>query len=278
MKESHLAAVGTLQSVPLDQTNGARTNERPCDCSEEVQTALDAAKTEFLELAAHELRTPITSFKGGLLLLLKHWRELPEDTMDTLLDVLDRSFQRLETSALDLLAAAELNAVRREGTTPALGTETLTAFEVVSERVRAFPTNGHRIAVTADDRAIRVKADREALSQVLDRLLDNATKFTEESSAILIHLRQTDGHALISVRDEGPGIPREDRQRIFDSFVTLGDTTTREEHGLGLGLFIVRTLVDVMGGSVWVEGGFGGGATFNVALPLANNGHRPRRL
>ncbi|MGH9195635.1 MAG: sensor histidine kinase, partial [Acidimicrobiia bacterium] len=141
-------------------------------------------------------------------------------------------------------------------------------LDIVAERTRAVPVNGHHVTFAHDGVDLRVRVKPEHLREIVDRLLDNAVKFTQHDGRIEVQVGKFDNHAVISITDDGPGIPNEDHDRIFERFVTLGDLLTRESNGLGMGLFIVRNLVESMNGTVWVKSQPGRGATFRVKLPL----------
>jgi signal transduction histidine kinase len=230
-----------------------------------MQPAGEIVSMQFLELASHELRTPLTALRGTIRLLIERGHELPPETTDAMLDVLDRSAARLETTILDLLAATELDGTSLQA---ADGSPVVSVLDIVAERTRALPVNGHHVTFAHDGKDLRVQAPEEHLREILDRLLDNAVKFTRHDGHIDVHVGKFDNYAVISITDDGPGIPKEDQERIFDRFVTLGDLLTRESNGLGMGLFIVRNLVESMDGAVGVKSQPGNGATFRVKLPL----------
>lgn len=226
-------------------------------------------KTRFLQLASHELRTPLTSLRGAIRLLIEHRNDLPCETTDAMLEMLERSAARLESTIVDLLAASELDGPQPNATELGALVEFVPVVDVVSELTQSLPVNGHRVSLCHDGPDLRVRANREDVSEVVRRILDNAVKFTGEHGRIDVHVGYTGGFAVISIEDDGPGIPSEDQRRIFDRYVTLGDLMTRRSNGLGVGLFIARQLVESMGGLVWVESTPGRGATFRVKLPLA---------
>ncbi|MGH2756709.1 MAG: sensor histidine kinase [Actinomycetota bacterium] len=232
-----------------------------------LQHAGEMASMQFLELASHELRTPLTALRGTIRLLIERGRELPQETADAMLEVLDRSAARLESTILDLLAASEFDASYVHETT--MKTEAVSVLDIVSQCTRALPVNGHHVTFAHDGVDLRVRVQPEHLREIVDRVLDNAVKFTKHDGQIDVHVGKFDNYAIISITDDGPGIPPQEHERIFERFVTLGDLLTRESNGLGMGLFIVRNLVESMDGAVWVKSEPGHGATFRVKLPLA---------
>jgi signal transduction histidine kinase len=118
--------------------------------------------------------------------------------------------------------------------------------------------------------ARRALADADAIKQILLNLVENAVKYADSATDRRIHLTLTeeDGRAILAIADHGPGVPREERERIFMDFYRLGEELTRETTGTGLGLALVRRLAEAMGGEVGLSKTPGGGATFRVSLPI----------
>jgi signal transduction histidine kinase len=113
-----------------------------------------------------------------------------------------------------------------------------------------------------------IQGDREKLRQALDNLLDNAIKYSPAGGAIVLAGRADPGHVVVSVRDEGIGIPAEERQRVFERFHRIDTRLSRSTQGVGLGLYITKTIVDAHGGQIWIESArAGGGSTFLIQLP-----------
>jgi signal transduction histidine kinase len=117
--------------------------------------------------------------------------------------------------------------------------------------------------------ALDVVADADRLEQVLVNVLSNAIKFSPEEGTVTVSWRVADGWADCVVSDEGPGIPADQLERIFDKFRQIGSAITRQHGGAGLGLTISRRLVEAFGGKMWAESEPGSGARFVVRLPLA---------
>ncbi|CNF52858.1 signal transduction histidine kinase [Mycobacterium tuberculosis] len=212
-----------------------------------------ARQRGFVADASHELRSPIASLRTQLEVAAAH----PE-----LLDVdgLVEDVVRLQHLAADLLLLARIDAGERPPARPvALGRL------VRDELDRRAP--GDRIAVQpsieADPRVMGVPA---RLARVLGNLLDNAQRHAD--SAVRLSLREVRGRAVLRVADDGPGVPAGDRERIFERFVRLDDARSRDEGGAGLGLAIARDLVAAHGGSLTVGEAPGGGALFEVRLPV----------
>ncbi|MFI6943343.1 ATP-binding protein [Streptomyces sp. NPDC050418] len=221
----------------------------------ETLAALEASverQRRFVADASHELRSPIASLRTQLEVAAAH----PE-----LLD-LDGAVEdtvRLQDLAADLLLLARLDAGERPGSARV----DLAAFvrEELSQRV------ADRIAVGAEtEDGIEVTGSRGQLARVLGNLVDNAQRHAK--SRITVALRREGALAVLTVADDGAGVPEDERARIFERFVRLDDARTRDEGGAGLGLAIARDVVERHGGRLSVGGSPDGGAMFRVELPL----------
>ena len=250
----------SVLSGPVAEGGGRVVIVRDVSTKHEVEKA----KTDFLSTISHELRTPLTTIKGSLQILERGAAQMTPELADQMVGVTMRGAERLERLVMNLLIVSQIEA----GTIPLFLGE-VSLQEIVEERrgvVLRDHLNTETIAPEAD---IYVRADRERTSQIVENLLENALKFGGPSGKITIEMSRANGVGHLSVSDQGPGIPRGDRERIFDRFVRLGDVLTRETQGAGVGLFIAKRAAEGMGGRIWVEGDQGRGATFHVEIPLA---------
>ncbi len=210
---------------------------------------------QFVADAAHELRSPIAALQAQLEVAALHpgqtdWSaRLPELVADT---------GRLSRLVDDLLRLARLDAEPRLGRQP-VDLEELVFAEVRRGRNRT----GLAIDVNAVS-AARLTGDPDALVRVVQNLLDNAIKHAR--TQVRISLVTTAGTATLVVADDGPGVPEPDRQRVFERFTRLDDARSRDAGGFGLGLAIVRDVVESHGGEVRVDDN-NPGARFTVTLP-----------
>ncbi|MEU2035003.1 sensor histidine kinase [Nocardia amamiensis] len=207
---------------------------------------------QFIADAAHELRSPIASLRTQLEVAQAH-----PDLLE--LDGLIDDTIRLEHLAADLLLLARLDA----GEQPRSDRVDLTALvrDELAHRI------GDRIAVdiAVRDEPTMVTGSRTQLARVLGNLVDNAQRHAKSSVRVAVE-PDSDGQVLLTVTDDGPGVPSADRDRIFQRFVRLDDARTRDEGGAGLGLAIVRDVVERHGGTIHVTDGVPGGAHFVVTL------------
>lgn len=226
-----------------------------------AQHEAEQAKSDFLATISHELRTPLTTIKGSLQVLERGASALPPETVDQMVDVLGRGADRLERLVMNLLFVSQLE----RGAVTVVRDE-LDLGRLLAKRIRRW--DERRIALKDEAPDLSVRADKEKLGQTIDHLLDNAFKYGGDG-IVAVTVRAANGYGRLEVRDEGPGVAAADQERIFDRFVRLGDTLTRESQGAGVGLFIAKRSVEAMGGRIWVESGRGRGATFVVEIPLA---------
>ena len=220
-------------------------------------------KSALLDAVTHDLRTPLTSIKASVTTLLDDPRSREDDeepgTLDAegrreMLEVIDEETDRLNRFIEGLvelarIEAGEMHLRRRWGSIEEIITTTLE---------RAAPlTCEHRIQVRLDDELPTVRVDDRAVAEVVYTLVDNAAKYSPAGTNINVSAQSTDGQTVrLSVEDEGPGIPSELRERVFDKFFRAmrdGDSGTHQPSGNGMGLAIAKGIVEAHGGRIWIE-------------------------
>jgi signal transduction histidine kinase len=219
-------------------------------------------KSDFVSTVSHELRSPLTSIIGSLDTVNRPELAPKEPTSQQLLISARRQAGRLQRLIEDLLVVSRID----RGAIP-VHPEDLSLkelFDEINRTVSIEPT------MAVDPEHLTVRADRDHLLRILINLVENAAKYAPDSPVELFAWERDD-RAFIAVIDHGPGIPEEARERIFDRFTQLDQSDTRARGGTGLGLSIVKSLSEVMNGSVRVEPTEGGGATFVVELPLVQS-------
>ena len=230
---------------------------------------LQRVRAEFIDNLSHELRTPLTTIR-----LLT---ERVLDELDTL-DVPSRLRERVatidvETGHLVQMVNELLDLSRIEQATTRLHLEDVPVVPMVETslaRMRAFAERQgvHLVAdVPPGGAALTVRGDPDRLGQVLVNLLHNALKFSPPGRSVTVRVEPAGEEVILSVIDEGPGVPRTDQVRIFERFYKVDRARPRTGGGTGLGLSIARHIVDAHNGRIWVESEEGRGASFRVALP-----------
>jgi PAS domain S-box-containing protein len=233
----------------------------------ELEEAI-SARDDFLSIASHELRTPLTPIRLSVQSLKRKVQNLASafpKGLATQLETMDRQVGRLDTLINELLDVSRITVGRMD-----LELTEFDATTLVREVVARFQQEldwGHH-AVTLDLGAtVTGRWDRLRLDQVVSNLLSNAMKYGGERKLIEISVEGGDTSVAISVRDHGVGISSEDQERIFERFERL--ISVRHFGGFGLGLWIVRQIVEAHGGRVRVMSVIGEGSTFTVEMPLA---------
>ena len=243
-------------SVFAEQAAAAISNARLYEAERQHVAELievDRMKSEFAALVSHELRTPITGIIAAVATAARPEMSVNQPEM---FDIIDRQARRLDDMVEDLLTSARLE--RPEFAPRATAVDVAAIARVAASDALVF---GQQVEVTGCQSALAMGED-ESLRRIIDNLIGNASKYG--APPVRIDVAEDQSRIVISVLDGGPGIPKEDRERVFERFQRLEQDRSRP--GIGLGLSIVRGLVRALGGSVWVEDSPEGGAAFRVAL------------
>ncbi|MDQ2913127.1 MAG: hybrid sensor histidine kinase/response regulator [Chloroflexota bacterium] len=235
---------------------------------------LDRMKSQFLSIASHELKTPITAMSGFLQVALRRVRRLSGGEAAPLvaeglraiteqLEVVYRQTGKLARLVDELLDVSRIQTGRIEFRYGDVDMGEL-ANEVATRM--QLTTTTHEISVRRDSQNV-VTADRDHLEQVLNNLVTNAIKYSPTGGPITIEVRPDDGAVRLSVTDEGIGIPEEELEAIFGLFYRSPDRAARDAAGMGLGLYISKEIVVRHGGRIWAERAAEKGSTLNVVIP-----------
>ncbi len=226
---------------------------------------LDRIKQEFISTVSHELRTPLTSIIASLGLLDSGRLAGKAESVRELVTVAHRNSRRLLELINDLLDLQKLSAGKMS-----LSLETVEIVPLLEEAVRGIAAYAESFKVGIDLEAtdgLRAYGDRGRLIQVLNNLLSNAIKFSAAGERVTLRAGREGGWVRIAVEDRGEGIPAEFQERLFEKFTQVDSSATRRSGGSGLGLSIVKGLVEQMQGKVALESELGKGSTFYVYLP-----------
>jgi signal transduction histidine kinase len=224
---------------------------------------------EFLAHAAHEIKNPLASIKGYSDLLLRRAAKDPADPYRKGLSTISQQVSRT-TSLLD-----QLSDITRigAGTLP-IDRHTADFALIVDQVVQEYQAadQQHTIAFDTDATALRGRFDQGRIAQVVSVIIGNALKFSLEGGVVQVQLRRSEAHhgtalARLAVSDTGVGVPKGEQERVFERFFR-GSNIRGTYAGLGVGLYVARTIVDLHGGRIWLESGQRLGTTCHVALPL----------
>jgi CheY-like chemotaxis protein len=221
-------------------------------------------KDEFLAMLAHELRNPLAPITNAVTLL----RHGTTEDVDGLHAMIERQSARLVRLVDELLDIARINRGLIE-----LKRATVNLTDVASQAAEAsrprIETRGHLLTLNLGSDAVWVNGDSVRLEQVISNLLDNAAKYTEPGGQIALALASSNGSCVLRVRDNGIGISAVDQRSIFDLFKQVNMSPSRSGSGLGIGLTLVRRVVELHGGTISVHSaGIGHGSEFRLKLPV----------
>lgn len=227
--------------------------------------ATDRQKDEFLAMLAHELRNPLAPIRSAGELLSR--LALKDSRADAAVAIIKRQIGQLTRLVDDLMDVSRINHGRIELRRCTLELNALVneALDTVDPLIRE---KRHRVVMSSGDRRVYVNGDSIRLVQCVVNILTNAAKYTEPQGEIRVDVGVRDAQGIIAITDTGAGIPSDLLPRVFDLFVQSDRTLDRSQGGLGIGLAVVRRLVEMHGGSVGVQStGSGHGSTFEIRLP-----------
>jgi PAS domain S-box-containing protein len=254
--EKPIQASGTIQDVTEHRTLEQKVVE---------YQELNEMKSNLLSTVSHELRTPLAIIKGYSTLLLDYEDKLEQDEKHEYVESIDKATSRLVDLVNHILDMSRLDSglLQLERTSASIAR--LIREAAAEARLRA---PGHTIELNLATGLPRVRIDTKRIRQVLDNILDNAIKYSEEGTEIVISAERQDKEMLVSISDQGIGIPAEDLDKVFDRMYRAEHRTGQERGGVGLGLAICRGLVEAHGGNIWIESEEGKGTTVFFKLPL----------
>lgn len=228
---------------------------------------LDKLKGNLLSTVSHELRTPLAIIKGYSTMLIDYDKRLRRDKKSEYLGSIDRATDRVTELVDHLLDMSRLEAGLLNMNKEPTDVSELIREMVAEARLRAA---GHTMVLEMRRRLPVVNVDVRRIRQVLDNIIDNAIKYSAEGTKVVIKARRVESELLVSVADQGIGIPNEDLKKVFDRMYRIEQRLSPEIGGVGLGLAICKGLVQEHGGRIWVESKLEKGSTFYFTLPLYN--------
>lgn len=229
---------------------------------------LERLKDEFVFIAAHELRTPVTAIRGYAEMLGDVSKEIPPSARE-FVTRLQQSGGRLATLVNDLLEVARSQAGRLKVQTSPQDMVTIITT-ILAELKPLAEEKSHVINFSPPVSLPQVLADKDKLQEVLVNLVGNAIKYTPPQGQVEVGVKLDGDNIITWVKDNGIGIAPEDQAKLFQRFFRVESDETRGIQGTGLGLFIVRQIIEHMNGRIWVESAKGKGSTFLFSLPSAS--------
>lgn len=226
---------------------------------------IEQQKDDFISIASHELKTPVTSMKAYTQLLQKHPLITNDKKASFMLEKMDIQMNRLTE-----LVASFMNVYKMRSGKLRLKKQRFQLEELIAEVVGNFQyTISSHIVERTDDTKVRVYADKARIHQVLVNLISNAIKYSPDADRVIVSLIPERDKVTVSVKDFGMGIPKEEQHKIYERFFRAKGKKEGDIPGLGLGLYISTEIVTQHGGELWVKSKEGKGSTFYFTLTLA---------
>jgi PAS domain S-box-containing protein len=223
---------------------------------------LEKQKDDFLNVASHELKTPLTTIKGYVQMISALVEQNNTDRLKPFIDNASKSVEKLNRLIDDLLVISRIET----GQTGYFEMEQIQIDMFLHEIVDRYALmHPERVFLLEGQDGVSIQANKYRLEQVFDNILSNAVKYSPAEKEISVLWKSINGKVQISILDHGDGISKENVDRVFDRFYRTDDNTLS---GLGLGLFISREIIKMHRGEIWVESEVGEGSTFHVELPV----------
>ena len=230
-----------------------------------AERVVEQMRSDFVSTVSHELRAPLTSIYGFAATLLREDVQFEEEERNVFLTYIESEAQRLTTIVDKLLSVARLDAGDLQLELAPVDVRSLVS-EVIDHAREEESVNGggHSFVLDLSEAPLPARTDSEKLRQVLLNLVDNAVRFSPGGGTVTVGARRRGETIVLSVADEGVGIPDNEQERIFSKFYRVGDAQTG---GTGVGLFIAQGLISALGGRITVQSTEGRGSSFIVELP-----------
>jgi PAS domain S-box-containing protein len=242
-----------------------------------LEQEVDRMKSEFISLASHQLRTPLSAIKTYSHMLVDGYMGEVNDTQKKSLRTIISAANRMNE-----LISTLLNITRMESgsiaVTPKLLQVDILCEDVIKElNLLATERDVNLQFKTVGPRPKTARTDNLILKEVVSNLVSNAIKYTPEGGDVILKVRSRPNELLITVSDTGWGIPKQSQGQIFSKFFRAQNIVKRETTGTGLGLYLVKGLVDALGGKIWFKSSEGTGTTFYVTVPISRMSAKKRR-
>jgi signal transduction histidine kinase len=232
-------------------------------------TELNRMKDDFVAVVSHELRTPLTSIQGYIKTLLQLSPDLEEEQRRSFLEAADRQSERLRRLIEQLLIVSRLESHVEPLVWQTVSLARVTAHVVDELRPRA---HGHTFDLRFGAELPEVETDESKLHQILSNLVENALKYSPPDTRVTVRAEPGIDGIVITVEDEGGGIPEVARERVFERFYQVDSSHTRRQGGTGLGLYICRMMAEAIGARIWLSRSDAGGSEFCLFVPEHHRG------
>ncbi|MFN2595247.1 MAG: sensor histidine kinase [Actinomycetota bacterium] len=270
--ELDLATLGLFAEHAAIAIGNARLFEAEREAVQRLED-LDRQKNEFVATVSHELKTPLTAIIGAAKTVSRKGPQMDADVHANFLAMIERQGYRLLRLVEDVLMTAHIESGGRRLKREHVDL-TQTAEIVIEDLSQAKVSDGREVRLESNPTPVMAWCDPTAIQQILVNLIDNAFKYSPEGTPVDLRLFQMEEEVMIEVTDYGFGIPSEQLEAIFKRFRQVDSSSTRKVGGFGLGLYIVKSLIDAHRGWVDVESVVDKGTTFRVHLPMRSRTER----
>ena len=257
------ATLGSFMDITQRKLMEEELHQKEAEMAAARET--DRLKNQLLSTVSHELRTPLASIKGYSTLLLDYNRRLKRSEQQESLTAIDKSADRLTELINHLLDMSRLEAGLLKLDKIPDDVSGIIKAAVYEAQLRAPK---HQISSKLEDKLPKVNIDGKRIRQVLDNLLDNSVKYSQEGAEIVVKAWQKDKELVVSVADQGIGIPVEELDKVFNRMYRIEQRLSQDPGRMGLGLSLCKALVEGHGGRIWLKSLEGKGSTFYFALPI----------
>ena len=226
---------------------------------------LNEFRSNMIDTVSHELRTPLTSIQGYTSRLLRQDIEIDEETKQKSLKIIKRQSERLKRMIEDLLVIPDIEGARLN-----FNLKPVALNSVIENSITLVKNDQKKEIINNTENCnVEILADNDRIEQVFVNLIENAIKYSKEDTPITIDCEERENRVVISVKNDYDIIPREKLKTLFDKFTRIDDKTTRTTRGTGLGLFIVKGLVEAMNGEIRLYSNEECGFCVKVYMPIA---------
>jgi len=219
---------------------------------------------DFISTVSHELRTPLTSIRGFAQTMLTSWDKLDDENKKKFLTIIEQQSNRLINLVENILSVTKLPKESVILKNIDVNTSIMPVIQIIKQQYQT-----HKIITQFDETNPKISVDLEKFQQIMINILENAAKYSDENSEITLITQHSKCEVSIKIQNEGSGISEEFREKIFEKFSRIDNPLTRKIQGSGLGLFITKTLVEKMNGSIDFQN-IPNGVEFEIKFPTYN--------